>query len=273
MSSQDTQTLYGRKACLAAYECRPHDILRIYHGREQAPLLAGMLRWAASQRIVYRELDEEGLRRVAKSTHHEGLVLATKPLRYRPLGEAEGAAHRRWLALDGVENPHNLGAILRSCAFFGVDALLAGGSEPGGKVNSAALRVAEGGAEYVPLFAASGLVPALEILRRGGRPVIGLETGAPPLPAGGELGGSWALVAGHERHGLSPAVRQACDAVHAIAGAGRLDSLNVSVAVGVALGRLAGDAPWKQGGRRRTKHKTGGRAGGKGEAASPRRGR
>lgn len=233
----DEQILYGRRACMAVLERRPHDVRRLFHSRAQAPALGGVLAWAASRHIPYRELDEEGLRRVANSAHHEGLVLATEPLRYAALEAAPGGT---WLALDGVENPHNLGAILRTCAFLGVEALLAGGVQAGEKVNGAALRVAEGGAEHVRLVAAPEPALALAAFATQGYAVIGLETDAPPLQAGAFAGTPWLLVAGHEQEGLAPATRRACSAIRSIAGTGAVGSLNVSVAVGIALAALTG---------------------------------
>lgn len=265
----DEQTLYGVKACLAFLEHRPHDLIRLYHAPHMRQQLKEILPWAAARRIPYRELDEEGLRKVAKSTHHEGLVAVTKALRYRAFqpphapgapgaesgaesGAETGAAP--YVALDGVENPYNLGAILRTCAFFGVRGLLAGGEAPEAKVNSAVARVAEGGAEHVPLHGVENLETALHALRNSGWLVIGLETdgeqslssllsnnraargnrttAAPPL----------ALVLGREREGLSVPVRNACTSICALEGAGRMDSLNVSVAAGVALALVSGIA-------------------------------
>lgn len=267
----DEQTLYGVKACLAFLEHRPHDLIRLYHAPHMRQQLKEILPWAAARRIPYRELDEEGLRKVAKSTHHEGLVAVTKALRYRAFqpphapgtpgtefGAETGPA--LYVALDGVENPHNLGAILRTCAFFGVRGLLAGGEAPEAKVNSAVARVAEGGAEHVPLHGVENLETALHALRNSGWLVIGLETdgeqslssllsnnraargnrttAAPPL----------ALVLGREREGLSVPVRNACTSICALEGAGRMDSLNVSVAAGVALALVSGIASVAGGG-------------------------
>ncbi len=244
----ETQILYGQRACRAVFERRSQDIRRIYYHRERADGLGGMLAWAASRRIPYRELDDEGLQKVARSAHHEGLVLATEPLRYGALdSEALLEAARvageagRWMAVDRVENPHNLGAILRTCAFLGVEALLAGGPRPGEKVNGAALRVAEGGAESVRLFAAPEPAAPLQQFARRGFAVIGLESGGAPLRAAEFAAGPWVLVAGHEQEGLSPATRRACTTVRGIEGTGAISSLNVSVAVGIALAALTGE--------------------------------
>jgi TrmH RNA methyltransferase len=263
----DEQSVYGVKAALALVERRPGDVLRIHYRADRRAQLKGVLSWAASRRLPYRELDEEGLRKVAGGTHHEGLVVIAKPLRFAPFApEAQTNAprepsarandpraararttppsppgarerHSIWLALDGVENPHNLGAILRSAAFFGAAGVLVGGAAPGDKVNQAALRVAEGGAEYVRVAAVPDLAAALAAQAAQGWAVLGLETDGTPLPRS-RPARPILLVLGHEHEGLRPAIRAACGAVHRIPGDGTLASLNVSVAAGVALALL-----------------------------------
>jgi TrmH RNA methyltransferase len=205
-----------------------------------------VLSWAATQRLPYRELDEESLRKVAGGTHHEGLVVIAKPLRFSAFvpadsGERAGsppaASVPLWLALDGVENPHNLGAILRSAAFFGAEGVLVGGAAPGDKVNQASIRIAEGGAEYLQLAAVPELAAILAAQWSRGWNVFGLETDGTPLPRQRPARPTL-LVLGHEHEGLRPAIRKACTAVHRIPGGGTLASLNVSVAAGVALALL-----------------------------------
>lgn len=239
----EEQTVYGVKASLALLEHRPADLLRLYHAPALRGQLGAILSWAAARRIPYRELDAESLRKTAGSPHHEGLVVVSRPLRYRPcprtLAVRAAEARHLWLALDGVANPHNLGAIVRSCAFFGVTGLLVGGAAAGDKVNGAVLRVAEGGAEHVTLYGAPTLSGSLRQLRRTGFRVLGLESDAAlALPAALREGGGagpLVLVLGQEREGLAAATRTACDALCAIHAHGAMASLNVSVAAGVAL--------------------------------------
>lgn len=244
------QKVYGRKACMALLNSRPHDVVRLYHAPALRDELSGILPWLAARRLPYRELDEEGLRKVADGPHHEGIVVAAQPLLYRSwpppdlLEESHGGKEKAlWLALDGVTNPHNLGAMLRTSAFYGVAGVLLGGTEPGEKVNAAVLRVAEGGAEWVPLFAAPKLPSALIDLHQAGLGVIGLETdGRATLELATESGMTaegTVIVLGQEQSGLSLQVRQACGALCSLEGPGRLDSLNVSVAAGVALALLS----------------------------------
>ena len=245
------QVLYGVKACQAVYEQRPDDILRIYYRAERRRELGSMLKWAAARRITYRELDEAAMRRVAGTIHHEGLAMAVNPLRYGVFGASDSGASdsgavrstpdRSWVALDGVENPYNLGAIVRSCAFFGVPVILAGGAIPGEKVNGAAIRAAEGGAEWVDLIGCQNLADALAAVRVLGLTPIGLESDAPRVFGADPLPRPVVLVAGHEQAGLSPEVRNECDAIYAIPGEGGVGSLNVSVSVGIALAELFRD--------------------------------
>lgn len=232
----DEQTLYGLKAVLALLEKRPEAVLRLFYRADRIPALKGVFAWLAARRLPYRELDEESLRKAAGSPHHEGVVAVARPLRYEAL-PADPPAAGAWVALDGVENPHNLGAILRSAAFLGAAGAVIGGASPGGKVNAAVLRVSEGGAEHLRLMAAPDLGAALAAFARR-LPVIGLETGArralrdvAPMP-------DFVLAAGNEQTGLSPAVRRVCTTLAAIPGTGYVGSLNVSVAVGIALAHL-----------------------------------
>lgn len=240
----EEQVVYGVKASLALFRRRPQDIVRVFHSRARRGEVADVLRWAAGARRVYREVDVPALDKLAKSPHHEGVVIVARPLRYAPLTAETAAGAHTWVVLDAVDNPHNLGAILRTCGFFGVQAALVGGAAPGGKVNTAALRVAQGGAEAVALHAAPELPAALALLKARGVALIGLETDAPAALGSRPHAAPWALVLGHEQAGLSPAVRRQCTAVYAIRGSGHLGSLNVSVAAALGIAALLrGNAP------------------------------
>ena len=232
------QTLYGRKACWAVFTHRPQDILRVFHTQQRRQELAPLLKWAAAARIPYRELDEDGMRRVADATHHEGVAMAVRPRAYAAHQGAQPAGGDVWMALDRIDNPYNLGAILRTCAFFGIGTVLVGGSEPGGKVNGAAMRAAEGGAESLQLVACPDLAGILRDMALRGVSVVGLESDSAILLGDRPVSRPAVLVAGHEQEGLSSAVRAACSWVCSIPGQGSVSSLNVSVSVGVALSSL-----------------------------------
>lgn len=240
------QRLYGVAAALAVLARRPQAILAVDHTRDAAAALAPLLAHAVARKLPVQERSAEVLARLAGALHHEGVCLTVKPLPLLSLraltehlhagagGRPAGAA----LALDGVGNPHNLGAILRSAAYFGVRALILADDDKQAQLTPAALRIAEGGAEYVPVARVPSLAPALRHLADSGVTVIGTDA-----RAGAALGPAWprpcVVVLGSERHGMAPAVRAACSQLVAIPGAGVIDSLNVSVAAGILLAHLA----------------------------------
>jgi len=233
-------TVYGVRTCLAVFDQRRADIVRIFYRPDRLSQLQKVLKWAASKRLVYRELDEDGMRRVSQSTHHEGVAMVVRPRLCLEATERAVSVGGTWVALDGVGNPHNVGAILRTCAFFEVQGILLGDMAPGTRLSSALMRMAEGGAEFVPVFGCMDLARSLEVMRRCGFEVAGVETDGVALAAGALRAARRILVFGSEQEGLTQRVRRLCAGIYSIPGSGRLGSLNVSVAVGVALARVGG---------------------------------
>jgi TrmH RNA methyltransferase len=149
--------------------------------------------------------------------------------------QALGAGPRLLLWLDGVGNPHNFGAVLRSAAHFGVAGVLL----PRGStltLSGAAARVAEGGAEAVPVVLLDSNEDALAALQAAGFAI------AATLPRGAtsvyeaQLPQRLVLVFGAEGEGLQPGLVRATSMQLAIPGSGRVESLNIANAVGVMLG-------------------------------------
>ena len=234
MSTKRRESIaYGLRAALAIAERRPESILRVFHSAARRREVAPLLKACAAQRRPYRELDEAALQRVAKTQHHEGVVVITEPLRALHL---EAAIDRRppiWLALDRVGNDHNIGAIARTMAWFGVRPLL--WEAPSGHLSGAALRIAQGGLECIDRVAVPNLIPALWRLKEVGVLLIGATQGArsscfAPLPSAPIC---WIL--GNEREGVSDEVLALCDERREIPGAGELESLNVSVSASILL--------------------------------------
>jgi len=218
---------------------RPDQVLSIAHTRAARKPLAGALREAARRRIAYREVDEEELSRIAGSLHHEGVCVLARELAAPDLETMARRTEPRGLivALDGVQNPHNIGAILRSAAFFGAVGLVLAGQR-GARADGlppAALRVAEGGAEHVGVLRVPDLVTALRQLAQAGLSIVGADAHAERSLAALRWPPRAVLVLGSEAAGLAPEVRAMCDVTARVVGRGALESLNVSVAAGVML--------------------------------------
>jgi TrmH RNA methyltransferase len=217
---------------------RRGDILRIAHAPSVRRDATELLHWAVSHRVPCSEISNNELDRFAESTHHEGLCVVARARPWVSSSQlADVLARNRGVgvALDRVRNPYNVGAILRSAAFFGLEAALLGAPAPHPGIAPTAVRVAEGGAEHLSLSRTTDIAETLARLRARGVAVVGADGRATASASGFGFRRPALLVVGHEREGLGDRVRAQCDALVAVRGAGRIDSLNVAVAAGILM--------------------------------------
>jgi len=231
----------GLRAGLAVFARRPDDVLRVVHARTVRQEVTELARWAARRGVPCTEVSDGELDRFAESTHHEGLCVVTQPRRWssaRELADALARTHGAVVALDRVRNPYNVGAILRSAAFFGLEGALFGAQAPHPELAPTAVRVAEGGVEHLTLSRTTDLADTLARMRQRGVRVVGADGQATIRATGFAFGRPAVLVLGNEREGLGDRVRAQCDAIVAVSGTGRVESLNVAVAAGVLMAEL-----------------------------------
>ena len=228
---------YGLNAVRAVFAQRPEAIRKLYLAEARIPQLQPLLAWCVGNRIGYRVVEESDLGKLAASSHHEGVVadvLRVEPqslsawLRDLPAGPALA------LWLDGVGNPHNFGAILRSAAHFGVAAILQS-QDSTLAVSGAAARVAEGGAEQVPLVRLGERDAAIAQLR-----AAGFMLAATVVREGQDLFSTrlpqrLIYVMGAEGEGMDGQLAASCDLRLSIPGSGAVESLNVAAATAVFL--------------------------------------
>ena len=230
---------HGLRACEALFARRPQDIIRVYLVEERRRQFAALLAHCAKARLGFQVVAAENLARLTGSTHHEGIVILARAYPRWGMPELLRAIDERRLEgpllyLDGVENPHNLGAILRTAAHFGTAAVLgAAGVLP--PLSPAAVRVAEGAAEYLPVCdLADPRADLLQLKKRGFRVVAtSSHRGSPLSPEA--LAGKIVLVLGSEGEGISKPLAALADTAIQIPGTGAVESLNVSVACGILL--------------------------------------
>lgn len=242
--SRRESVVYGINAALAVAKHRPEAIRRVFHHQDRRFDVAPILKAAAAHRRPYREVPTEDLERLAKTLHHEGIVVFTATLALTPISQlvadrAEADPNRGlYIALDSVQNPHNLGAIIRSAAWFGADGVIFVNPEGQRGLSAAALRIAQGGAETMPCCGVSDLAEALMVLKDAGVRIVGADQNGRPT-VGGSAGGPVCIVMGAENDGLSDAVRAVIDDCVAIPGSGAVESLNVAVAAGILLSQAS----------------------------------
>ncbi len=236
--------IYGINACQSFFQRFPERIIRAWITEDAAKISFGpMMKYLAQEKRAYHLADAVELERVTESSHHEGVCLLIQELPvFTPESWLAGLKPGKpvcVLALDGVSNPHNLGAIMRVAAHFGVGAIV---TENAAALRSgSAMRTAEGGATHVMVMGTDNLVKTLNLLKKNDFTVLATSSHessslyAAPLPE------RLVLVLGEEQEGVSAKVLQVVHGRIAIAGTGWVESLNVSVAAGVLLSEF-----WRQ---------------------------
>lgn len=246
--AKDELRYYGKYACLELWKVRPKDLIRVYVRRDLADEFAELLGDCARRRKSYHLVDDTDLERLAGSLHHQGICVVAKERRALREGDffRELSAMRQLiLYLDGVGNPHNLGAILRTAAHFGIR-YVAGPAAALPRLSAAAARTSEGGAEHVALVRVDAPAKFLGRLRKQGFLVYGLEPGPSPLSLpGSRLPERLVFVLGAEVEGISE-VRAELDALIRISGTGAVESLNVSVAAAIAMAEFSRQSSERQ---------------------------
>jgi len=229
---------HGRNACLALFRMRPKDIIRVYVKRELSEQFSELLGFCARQRKSYHLVADSDLERLTDTKHHDGVCVVAKekrPLRDQDLFREIGGARTLILYLDGVGNPHNLGAILRTAAHFGLR-YVAGPAEELPRVSPAANRTSEGGAEHVSLVRVDEPEKFFDRLRKSGFQIYAFDPGEKAVPIyETRIAEKAVFVLGAEVSGISRLMRTLADAVIKIPGTGVIESLNVSVAAALAM--------------------------------------
>ena len=227
----------GPAAVRALFERDPTRVERLFFEDVMKGEVGPFCRMLAGQRKPYRQLDKAELARVAGTVLHGGVVAIA---RSRPILDFVPEAAREWakdgkplLILDGVGNPHNLGAIVRSAAFFGLERMLLADRPDQALPSDASYRVAEGGFEHLNVHR-TPLPAALRELRQVYH-VVGTALGKCAAPAAWSGDRPVALVLGNEETGLDPATFTACDEVITIPGSGRVQSLNVAATAAILI--------------------------------------
>jgi TrmH RNA methyltransferase len=236
---RDEEKYHGARACEALFARRPQDIVRVYLTADQQRRFAPLLAYCAEQRRGFQVVEPENLARISGSHHHEGIAILARVCPRWSATDLDGAAAASRLAgplvyLDGVQNPHNLGAILRTAAHFGTGAVLGRRGELP-PLSPAAVRVAEGAAEFVPACDLDDPAASLVRLKSQGFRVVTTSSHlGEPLNAS-RLSRKVILVLGSEGQGVSRRIAALADATVRIPGTGAVESLNVSVACGILL--------------------------------------
>jgi len=229
----------GMTAVQARFRRDPASMLRLFFDEPTSRRIGPLCKALAAARKVYRCVDAGELQIISGTVHHGGIVaVVTAPVLRAPLP----ADVARWaetraplLLLDRIGNAHNLGALARTAAFFGVEHLILPFSPQTALPGEAAYRVAEGGLEHVTVWRVGLLARFIKDLIAAGYDVVGAATRGGRADAAPTPDRPVAVVLGNEEQGLAADVADACTRLVTLAGSGRVESLNVSVAGSIVM--------------------------------------
>lgn len=195
-----------------------------------------IVRIAANRDIPIHEVTKVDLDGFAHGTNHQGVVARIHPYEYHDAADLPSTSTTPLiLALDGITDPHNLGAALRSASAFGADGVVIP-ARRSASVGATAWKVSAGAAARVPVAQVTNLVRTLQEYKKRGLFVVGLDAGGEATITDFPLAAEpLVLVLGSEDKGLGRLVRETCDMIVSIPIASQMESLNASVALGVTL--------------------------------------
>lgn len=234
--------VHGFHAVAAALKYEPEQVRGLWVERQRRDgRLQALLDEAAGRGVPIRQADRPEMDRLSGGARHQG-VLARLAVRRQACGEADlsdllaaATGSALLLVLDGVQDPHNLGACLRSAAAAGVCAVIAPADRAVG-LNATVRKVACGAAEIVPFVQVTNLARTLRWLREQGVWIVGAVGEAEDSLYRVDFTPPTAIVLGAEEIGLRRLTREVCDRLARIPMAeGGVESLNVSVAAGIFL--------------------------------------
>jgi 23S rRNA (guanosine2251-2'-O)-methyltransferase len=239
-----TEILCGLHSVREALAAGRREIVEVFVQRdhEAAARVQQVAAAARAAGVPVREVGAQQLSTLCGGAAHQGAAARASVYvcdEIEDILDADGsAASGPLLALDQIVDPHNLGAVLRTALCAGVHAVLMP-KDRAAPPTPAVSRISAGALEHIRLVQVVNLVRGLESLKSAGRWVVGLDGAAERSIYGTDLSIPLVLVLGGEGKGMRPLVRRTCDLLVAIPQSGPLDSLNASVAAGVALFEIA----------------------------------
>lgn len=198
-----------------------------------------IIKLAEERGVAVHRRDKIDLTKMCASSHHQGIALEVEPFIYADLDDllatiSQSGTAGFLLVLDGIQDPHNLGALIRSAACAGVNGVIIPKDRACG-VTAGAEKASAGAIETIPVAMVTNVAQTLETMKKSGYWVYGLEGESSTSLYDIKFSGNTVLVVGGEGEGIRPLVRKQCDVLMSIPQYGGVNSLNASVAGGIAM--------------------------------------
>ena len=234
--------IYGIHAVSEVVQSRPQRLEYVAVARAaQDARLRKLLESCRAAKVTVRSLAREELTRLAGNGGHQGVIAVASSRAYAGLEDIlarQRGAHRFIVVLDGVEDPHNLGAVIRTADGAGADGILIPENRAAG-ITAVVAKVSAGASEHLPVARITNVARTVEELKRRNVWTVGLDERGSQTYDQLDYNMDCALVLGAEGHGLHQLVRDRCDFLVSIPMLGKVPSLNVSVAAAVVMYEVA----------------------------------
>lgn len=221
--------IYGRKPVLESID-RGINIHKAYIIKQKTPIVLKIIDKLRDANVEIKFVDKSFFDDI--EGNHQGVMIEVDSFKYQDLSDLDDA--NKIILLDKIEDPHNLGAIIRSAESFGFDGLIIP-EHRSSKVNSTVYKTSAGAINNIKVVMVTNLNQAIEKIKENGFWVYGLAGEAENTLAETDLSGKVALVVGNEGDGISRLVRQNCDMLIKIPMQGKTNSLNASVAAAISM--------------------------------------
>lgn len=243
-NSEKEETIFedqveGRNAVLELLESGK-DINKIFVAKgEKHGSINKIIAIAKERRVIVVEKDKRQLEEMAQTDNYQGVIAIVPPFEYCEISDILETAKEKnedlfVLILDGIEDPHNLGSIIRTAETAGVHGIIIP-KRRAVAVNSTVNKVSCGAAQYMNIARVTNISDAIEELKRAGAWICGTDISTEKYYYNQDLTGPLAIVIGNEGKGMSDKVRKNCDFLVKIPMKGKVESLNAAVSTGIVV--------------------------------------
>lgn len=221
--------IYGRKPILETIDAGI-KIHKAYIIKQNTPIVEKIIEKLMAKNVEIKFVNKDFFDKI--DMNHQGVMVEVDSYNYKSINEIKDA--KRLILLDKIEDPHNLGAIIRSAESFGFDAVIIP-ERRSAKVTATVYKTSAGAINNIDLVMVTNLNKTIEKLKENGFWVYGLAGEATSKLSETDLSGKVALVVGNEADGISRLTREKCDSLVKIPMIGKVNSLNASVASAIAM--------------------------------------
>lgn len=242
--NRDEEKVCGLHAAKQAFVKRGQNLAKVYLEERRISHFGEILKFCAQNKIGYKTVAPEELKKITGSEHHEGICLCFKKSSNRMIEQEIARIERKdkvlILALHQAQNPHNIGAIMRVAAHFGVDLILLEGQQK--HLSASTFRIAEGGAEHVPYVFVDSIIQSLQELKEKKYQIFSTSSHTEGSLYKTVFPAKTVIVMGKEDEGLPREIMNLGKPI-SIPGTGLVESLNLSTATSILLSEFRRQIP------------------------------